>query len=260
MNRVTISEMQDPCFVPFKSCISPDLIPVHLNNPFVVNVPAICELAAQDLQVFLQANKNMWKHNFGLTPETAATGKGKMFGVLVVETISGQLGYLSTFSGKAPDDVYPPYFVPSLFDVSTDDFFINRGMTELSIMSEEINQCADMDEICRLKAERKVKSIALQQWLFDCYSFLNADGERKSLCDIYATWINPNPPAGAGECAAPKLFQYAFNRSMRPLGIAEFWWGVSSKSGDKIHQHYYPSCHDKCQPILGHMLGASILV
>lgn len=260
MNKVTFKKMLDPCFIPFKSNVSPDLVPIHLNDPFVVNIPPICVLAATDLQAFLLNNVDIWKHNFGLTPETAATGKGKMFGVLVVKTSSGKLGYLATFSGKAPDDVYPSCFVPSLFDVSTDDYFINRGMTELSVMSEVIKRCTNMDEVRRLKAERKAKSIALQQRLFDCYSFLNAKGEEKSLCDIYATWITPNPPAGAGECAAPKLFQYAFQHNMHPIGIAEFWWGASSKSGDKIHKHYYPSCHDKCKPVLGHMLGASVLV
>ena len=253
-------EEQDPCFVPLSRDIEVSLIPVHLNDPFVVNIPPLCELAVEHLQEFLMGKQDIWKHNFGLTEDTTATGKGKMFGVLVVQKTNGELGYLSTFSGKAPDDVCPPCFVPSLFDVSTDDYFINRGMTELTAMGVQIKQCDRPQEIQQLKAERKSKSIALQQKLFDCYIFLNEKGEYKSLCDIYATWVNPNPPAGAGECAAPKLFQYAFERQMRPLGIAEFWWGVSPKSGDKVHCQYYPSCHDKCRPILGHMLSQTTLI
>ena len=62
------------------------------------------------------------------------------------------------------------------------------------------------------------------------------------------------PPAGAGECAAPKLLQYAFQQQLTPLAMAEFWWGASPKSEMKKHQQYYPACSGKCQPILKHML------
>ena len=72
--------------------------------------------------------------------------------------------------------------------------------------------------------------------------------------DICAETALKPPPAGAGECAAPKLLQYAFQHHLMPLAMAEFWWGASPKSEVKKHQQYYPACTGKCQPILKHML------
>src|SRR5690606_19855660 len=62
------------------------------------------------------------------------------------------------------------------------------------------------------------------------------------------------PPAGAGECAAPKLLQYAYQNQLKPLALAEFWWGAPPKSQVRKHKEFYPSCRSKCEPILGHML------
>ena len=105
-----------------------------------------------------------------------------------------------------------------------------------------------------MKNKRKEKSILLQQKLFDQYKFLNKEGASKSLCDIFEAHSNRKPVSGAGECAAPKLFQYAFEREMKPLAISEFWWGKSTKSEDKKHGNFYPACNDKCRPILSYML------
>jgi tRNA pseudouridine32 synthase/23S rRNA pseudouridine746 synthase len=105
-----------------------------------------------------------------------------------------------------------------------------------------------------LKLERKQRSNALQQALFDQYTFLNAKGEHKSLSDIFAATVDRTPPAGAGECAAPKLLHYAYLHSLRPLAMAEFWWGTPPKSQVRRHRQFYPACIRKCQPILSHML------
>jgi len=105
-----------------------------------------------------------------------------------------------------------------------------------------------------LKLERKTKSAALQQLIFEQYAFLNANGDTKSLFDIFEKELNMQPPAAAGECAAPKLLQYAFVHQLKPIALAEFWWGQSPKSEIRKHQHFYPACKSKCEPILTHML------
>lgn len=105
-----------------------------------------------------------------------------------------------------------------------------------------------------LREERRQKSFALQQKIFSHYTFLNAEGAEKSLLDIFQEVGLELPPAGAGECAAPKLFQYAYLNGFRPITFAEFWWGASPKSEVKKHKEFYPSCRGKCEPILGHML------
>jgi tRNA pseudouridine32 synthase/23S rRNA pseudouridine746 synthase len=111
-----------------------------------------------------------------------------------------------------------------------------------------------MHQIDKLKKERKERSAALQRKLFDAYYFLNALGEKKSLLSIFSQNIDPIPPAGAGECAAPKLFQYAFLNNYKPIAMAEFWWGASPLSEIRKHGQYYPACRGKCEPILNHML------
>ena len=122
------------------------------------------------------------------------------------------------------------------------NFQIEDAQNQVNLLLDEINQYKD---------ERRLKSSALQQKLFAEYSFLNQFGERKSIGEIF----NNNPPAGAGECAAPKLLHYAFENQLTPIAMAEFWWGQSPKSEIRKHKQFYPACKSKCEPILlSHML------
>ena len=109
-------------------------------------------------------------------------------------------------------------------------------------------------EIERLKTERKERSAALQRKLFEQFRMLNAQGEVKDLYTIFEQTVQQVPPAGAGECALPKLLQYAYLHQLKPLAMAEFWWGDSPKNEIRHHGYYYPSCKGKCEPILLHML------
>jgi tRNA pseudouridine32 synthase/23S rRNA pseudouridine746 synthase len=119
---------------------------------------------------------------------------------------------------------------------------------QLSETKEKLNRFTD--KINQLKEERSQKSAALQQQIFAEYSFLNQYKELKSLSEIF----DGNPPAGAGECAAPKLLHYAFQNDLKPIAMAEFWWGESPKSEVRKHGQFYPACTGKCEPILAHML------
>lgn len=110
------------------------------------------------------------------------------------------------------------------------------------------------NEIQSLKEERKERSGALQKRLFDQYKFLNSNKEWRSLLSIFEDTDQKIPPAGAGECAAPKLLHYAYQHDLKPIAMAEFWWGDSPKSEVRKHQQFYPACRGKCEPILGHML------
>ena len=111
-----------------------------------------------------------------------------------------------------------------------------------------------VEKIETLKKERKEKSNALQQQLFDQYIFLNKDNKEKSLEAIFSDTVFGKPPAAAGECATPKLLQYAFLNGYQPLAMAEFWWGIPPKSEIRKHKQFYPACTGKCKPILEHML------
>ena len=110
------------------------------------------------------------------------------------------------------------------------------------------------DELEHLKKRRKTLSKSLQKILFAQYQFLNIDGEIEDLNAIFAKLPEHTPASGAGDCAAPKLLQYAFKHNLTPIAMGEFWWGAPPKSAVRQHKNYYPSCFSKCQPILGHML------
>ena len=110
------------------------------------------------------------------------------------------------------------------------------------------------EKILALKEERKERSAALQMQLFAQFRMLNARGEVKDLCELFTPTSQRIPPAGAGECAAPKLLQYAYLNSLTPIAMAEFWQGASPVGEVRHHGSFYPACNGKCKPILMHML------
>lgn len=330
------------CFTRFTADISGYELPEQFTFPFYYTPHPLCVLAAEQLQQHL-LTQNDFEHDFGLEDEQA--GRGKMFGVLLVQNQQGELGYLSAFSGKIADQNLLPGFVPPVYDMLTDEGFFRAETNAINAINAEYKQCADNPELIELKAEiqadrasyqqaeqaqrqimidgranrklqrkqgeqtlgpdelktllddlgkqsvaeknalkylkmawdeklavkeqrlatlkhelselkerRKTLSNALQHKLHRQYRFLNGLGQERDLVDIFANTTNPVPPAGAGECAAPKLLQYAFKHGFKPLALAEFWWGESPKSEVRQHKKFYPSCNSKCQPILGHML------
>lgn len=108
--------------------------------------------------------------------------------------------------------------------------------------------------IISMKRERAERSARLQRWLFDRYEVVNALGEKRTLSEIFAATPQRVPPGGAGECAAPKLLQYAYLTGLRPVAMAEFWCGRSPVGELRYDGHYYPACRSKCYPILTFML------
>lgn len=336
------------CFTSFESSTEAYSLPERFTFPFYYEPHPLCVLAAEQLQRHLQTQSE-WQHNFGLEGDEAP-GKGKMFGVLLVETEQSEIGFLSAFSGKIADQNLLTGFVPPVFDMLSEDSFYQGELEEVTQINSQVTELKSNPEITSLKAsinvlqsqrdeeieahrqlmiagrasrkiqrkeaelaasentlaqsafsllieelgkqsvaeknkqkhlklewqqridqvqakldgftfqleslmdKRKVLSAKLQNKLFDQYRFLNQSGNMKSLLDIFAATSNPIPPAGSGECAAPKLLHYAFAHGLKPLAMAEFWWGVSPKSEVRQHKKYYPACQNKCHPILGHML------
>ena len=127
---------------------------------------------------------------------------------------------------------------------------------EMGLIISDLQIKADtyLDRIKVLKEERKQRSNKLQQKLFDQYNFLNINNQEKNVLDIFRDTTAMIPPSGAGDCAAPKLLQFAFLNNLIPLCLGEFWWGQDSKSEVRKHGYFYPSCRGKCEPILSHML------
>lgn len=192
-------------------------------------------------------------------------GNGKMFGVLVVAEPDGAIGYLRAFSGMMNGTWDIERWAPSTFDQTARDIVWVPGEAEMfefaaeraalasrltspthSAESKRINAA-----IRALDATRAARSRALMAGIQDSYHFANANGESKSLRSIFAP---VEPPAGAGDCAAPKLLAHAYRLGLRPLALAEFWWGAPSTTGDRRQGVFYAACRGKCLPILTHML------
>lgn len=105
-----------------------------------------------------------------------------------------------------------------------------------------------------LRNLRKQKSDDLQRWLFSQFEIVNYLGERKNVLDIFNDFNDTIPPSGSGECCAPKLLQYAFLNGLKPISMAEFWYGESPRQEIRHHLNFYPACNGKCKPILDFML------
>jgi tRNA pseudouridine32 synthase/23S rRNA pseudouridine746 synthase len=139
-------------------------------------------------------------------------------------------------------------------------FFIKELQAYYQAKIEKISEKFTLfeDKITSLKKERKEKSNYLQQTLFSKYAFLN---QQKELKNLLAIFNDPavKPPAGSGECAAPKLLQYAFANNLKPIAMAEFWWGISPSAAVRQHKNYYPACQGRCKPILTHMLDGTAM-
>ena len=212
------------------------LPPERFTYPFCYVPHPLCLLAAQEVQQQLR--------RMTLT-------EGKMFGVLVVETADSSLAFLAAYSGLLEGRNDWPYFVPPIYDAQQPNGYFKTEERLISAMRDD-NQ----------KEERRQRSQQLQLWLFDQYRFLNAHGERRRLVDVWQDYHNservrrkfPLPPGGTGDCCAPKLLQYAYQQQLKPLCMAEFWWGPSPKTEIRQHAQYYPACRGKCKPVLTWML------
>lgn len=149
---------------------------------------------------------------------------------------------------------------------------LKKSLSEKTALETEFEDY--QENILRLKQLRKQLSDALQQWLFSQFRMLNQEGESKDLLEIFRdealkeypqaaiatsriAALKMVPPAGSGECCEPKLLQYAYQHSYKPLQMAMFWWGESPKEEIRHHLQFYPACNGKCKPILHWMLPAS---
>lgn len=313
----------------FKQNIEGISLPEKFTFPFHYTPHPLTRIAAGEVRSYLSTRLD-WQDEIG---------KGKMFGVLIVKTSDGSIGYLAAFSGNLAGSNMHDFFVPPVYDLLNPDGYFRKEESEISALNIRISDISKSDsylmakkeqeeikiqassslasakeklkrskkerdekrangnlspeeldamiresqfqkaeykrlenswkerlneleqkvkafdtEILQLKQERKTRSAALQLWLFKQFDMLNAKGEHKDLCEIFKDTPQGLPPAGAGECALPKLLQYAYLYGLQPLAMGEFWCGMSPKDEIRHDGYFYPSCKGKCEPILKHML------
>ena len=172
-------------------------------------------------------------------PSIRHLAEGKMIGVLKVEDDEGAVQYLYGFSGTVGGCATLPGFVPPIFDLTDPEGYFRRREAEISAMPPGL--------------ARKLASAELQAWIFDQYRVSNARGETLSIREVFAR-RGLVPPGGTGDCAAPKLLQYAYDHHLAPLAMGEFWYGASPASEVREEGRFYPACTGKCGPLLSFML------
>lgn len=178
---------------------------------------------------------------------------GKMFGVLICEDVLGNEVVLKAFSSTYNGVWNTDGWVPHLANETTFMQIVEKGNLEIHPLTELINCLEKNSEEWKLKVEERKKiSQKIHSELFDLYEVKNFKNEERSLADAI---INKKGiPNGTGDCCAPKLLNYAAANNLKPISIAEFYWGRTSASGDKVEGQFYSSCTDKCQPLLGFMM------
>ena len=216
--------------------------PERFTYPFAYEPHPLCRLAAEEVQQYIAAHPDIRED----------ADRGKMFGVLVVarEDRKPSLAYLAAYSGLLTGRNDWPYFVPPVYDAQQPDGYFKQQEHIISLTSRQSPLIA-----------RKM-SQELQLWLFHQYRMLNARGEVKDLVELWQSYYSkerlrrkyPLPPGGTGDCCAPKLLQYAYQQGLKPVCMAEFWWGQPTREELRQHLNYYPACRGKCKPILTWML------
>ncbi len=232
-------------------------------------------------------NKNAVVKKTSLYAAQTQRPKGQMFGVLVCVQPSGKEVVLRAFSGQFNSAWYIEGFVPPLLDEKKYLECIKNSDVLIHEITDKIKEAekagASETEIQKLKEKRHAMSKQSMKEIFDLYEipviekfetvssyewtnplnqkkYTNYITEPKIVSKkIFDFWNNNLPPTGAGECCAPKLLAYALNYKLRPVSLAEFYYGQPNNSGTKIHKQFYPPCLEKCMPILPSMLGLKIL-
>ena len=248
--------------------------PERFTYPFCYEPHPLCILAAEEVKREI---------------ERINPSEGKMFGVLVAEDHGERLRdsvqnhepvpmiFLAAYSGLLEGRNDWPYFVPPVYDAQQPDGYFKTKEREISELfrgnggtevrgyentSEADGNLAPPYPRTPVPPTSKQMSQDLQLWLFHQYQFLNARGEKKDLVEVWQDYHCsprirkkfPLPPGGTGDCCAPKLLQYAYQNGLKPLCMAEFWWGPSPKSEIRHHGQFYPACRGKCKPVLTWML------
>jgi len=181
--------------------------------------------------------------------------RGQMFGILVCADKEGNEVILKAFSGQYDGAWSIPGWVGPVVDPFSYDQVINQNDARLHELTDTINSGKCSDSLVLVQQRRALSQSVLQE-LYSLYQFRCIDGSTKSFAEIFGLKL---PPTGTGDCCAPKLLHSAFTHELRPISMAEFYYGLPNRSGNREHKVFYGPCDDKCQPLLKHMLALDIV-
>lgn len=175
---------------------------------------------------------------------------GQMFGILECTDVSGDTVFLKAFSGQYNGIWQVPGWAPPLPDVDAFNALVRDGDPKIKALDARIEKTAPGRNRETARQQRKQLSQYLTRKIHALYAIRNFRGDTLSL----DAFFQKEPPTGAGDCCAPKLLNHAVRRRLKPLSLAEFYWGAPNRSGTRRHGRFYQACREKCAPLLGHML------
>ena len=178
--------------------------------------------------------------------------RGKMFGVLECLDRDGSIVVLRAFSGQYGGLWEVDGWAPPLFDSRELEEISAAVEKEIKRLGREMAKTTDPELRVGLRRQRRQLSRDLMRRIHGLYRLTNFHGNTASLTAAFAG--SGGIPTGTGDCCAPKLLNLAARRGLIPLGMAEFYWGRNNRSASREEGRFYPSCQDKCQPILGFLL------
>ena len=212
-----------------------------LNNPFCYTPATSIVEAARALTSRIDATPSL----------RSLFSEGKMLGILEVEQNRGikasdaadGVGRSDLFPGARPTpELHSERFLYAFSGLAGGSAFVEGFVPPIYAYKPD-----------SIRATSPEHSRQLQDWLFEKYVVLNGRGERRSIRQIFAD-RGLVPPGGTGDCAAPKLLQYALMHGLKPVAIGEFWYGASPEREVRRSGAFYPACTGKCGPLLQYMM------
>ncbi|MBT8491923.1 MAG: hypothetical protein KJO07_02590 [Deltaproteobacteria bacterium] len=236
----------------FSAQPAPGELPPTLPDPFAPARHLLAVQAAELLRAEVE-DSQLWT-------QLSGPRGGKMFGVLVVQDGAGRIGYLQAFAGRLGKRWTAPGFVPPVFAERDHDPRWVEGERQLSDLEvaigaleyrQALQPASPVDELAARKRRRSELSRQALGLVQEVYRIANWAGEERTVAEIFSP---DRPPAGVGECAAPKLLAEAHRLGLRPLVVGELWLGGPPPAGNREHGQFYPACTQKCGRLLPFML------
>ena len=207
--------------------------------------------------------EDLGRIDFALPPEEAdprlrtaplfAPGSGKMLGLLLARDAAGDIRRLLAFSGMFGGLWRAPGWADPLFDAAAFQALHAPVAARLKELGEALAPLPkDSPQRQALRREQRALSRENTRALQSLYRVGDFRGETRPLASFFPE--GSGPPTGTGDCCAPKLLRAAQVRGLRPLAMAEFFWGAPGGARRNRHREHALPCPEKCGPILGFML------
>ena len=146
-------------------------LPEKFTYPFYYVPHPLCKMAASEVQRYIDSRED-WKEELQ---------KGKMFGVLIVRTRSGSLGYLAAFSGNMVNTTHHDFFVPPVYDLEVSDEKYKEIDAIIVSISKNLDSLMNSSEYLALKEKVRSESENMNKILSDAREEMKKAKTRRDI-------------------------------------------------------------------------------